>query len=204
MIIGPKYKIARRLGAPIFEKTQKQKFSMTKGKAGGKEGAKRPKAKSEFGRQLIEKQKARFTYGISEAQFSNYIKNILEKKTPNANEALYKCLESRLDNVIYKIVLSNTRRFGRQIVSHGHILVNGTKVTVPSYTVKKGDVLSIREGSLKKPIFAELNDKIKDVTAPAWIAADTAKKTWTIQGEAKLEGESLLFDLGSVFEYYRR
>jgi small subunit ribosomal protein S4 len=203
MIIGPKYKIARRLGAPIFEKTQKAKFSMTKG-TGKKEGAPRPKAKSEFGRQLIEKQKARFTYGVSEAQFSKYVKNIINKKVLKANEALFNCLETRLDNVIYKIGLANTRRFARQIASHGHILVNGTKVTIPSYTVSKGDVLTIREGSLKKPIFATIDEKIKDITAPAWIAADTAKKAWTIQGEPKLEGESMLFDLGSVFEYYRR
>jgi len=203
MQIGPKYKIARRLGAPIFEKTQKQKFSMTK-RTAGKEGAPRPKAKSEFGRQMIEKQKARFTYGISEAQFSKYVKQIIEKKTPHANAALFDVLERRLDNVIYRVGLAPTRRAARQIASHGHILINGTRVTIPSYKLSKKDVLTIREGSLKKPVFADLTEKVKDITAPALIAADISKKTWTIQGDPKLEGENLLFDLGSVFEYYRR
>jgi small subunit ribosomal protein S4 len=204
MLIGPKYKIARRLGAPIFEKTQKQKFAFSKGKAGGKKEGGRPKAKSEFGRQLIEKQKARFTYGLTEAQFSKYVKHVINKKSAKSSDVLFEVLERRLDNVIYKAGLANTRRFARQIVSHGHVVVNGTKVTIPSFSVKQGDVITIREGSLKKPIFAEVTEKIKDITPPAWIGADVAKKTWTIQGAPKLEGESLLFDLGSVFEYYRR
>jgi len=203
MQIGPKYKIARRLGAPIFEKTQTQKFSLSK-KSQGKEGAKRPKAKSEFGRQLIEKQKARLTYGLSERQFSKYAKAIIEKKSTKASADLFEVLERRLDNVTYRIGLATTRRFARQMTSHGHILVNGKKVTVPSYQLYVGDVISIREGSLKKPLFATLDEKIKSTTFPSWISFNADKKAWTVSSFPKIEGESLQFDLGAVFEYYRR
>ncbi|MEI7777430.1 MAG: 30S ribosomal protein S4 [bacterium] len=203
MKIGPKYKIARRLGAPIFEKTQTQKFAFSKTKAGGKD-ARRPKAKSEFGRQLIEKQKARFTYGVSERQFSKYVKEIIEKKSPKAGDMLYEVLERRLDNVVARIAVAPTRQAARQVVSHGHILVNGVKVTVPSYQIYKGDVITIREGSQKKTLFTNLAEKINETVPPVWIKADTAKKNWTIVNYPKAEGESLLFDLGSVFEYYRR
>jgi len=205
MKLGPKYKIARRLGAPIFEKTQTQKFAASKkSAAGGKEGAKRPKAKSDFGRQLIEKQKARFTYGITERQFSKYVKDIIEKRAPKATDALYEVLERRLDNTVYRIGLANSRAAARQLVSHGHITVNGTRVTVPSYRIAKGDKLSIRDGSAKKNYFAAVLEKAKDINPPAWIAGDVAKKTWVIQAFPKAEGESLLFDLGAIFEYYRR
>ncbi len=204
MITGPKYKIARRLGAPIFEKTQKAKFSLSKKQAGGKEGAKRPKAKSEYGKQLIEKQKARFTYGVSERQFSKYVKAIIEKKAPNAGAALFEILERRLDNVVARSGLATTRAGARQMVSHGHILVNNKKVDVPSYQTSKGDVLTIREGSKVKKLFADFDERVKDVTVPVWIAADLGKKSWTVTGEPKLDGENLLFDLGVVFEYYRR
>jgi small subunit ribosomal protein S4 len=202
MKIGPKYKIARRLGAPIFEKTQNQKFSLTKAKGGKDTG--RPKAKSDFGRQLIEKQKARFTYGVSERQFSKYVKNIIEKKTPKANDALYETLERRLDNLVYRIGLATTRSGARQVVAHGHIMINGRRVTVPSYQFSKGDNVSIREGSLKRPYFISILEKNKDVAVPGWVAGDSAKKVWTVQALPAAEGQNLLFDPGAIFEYYRR
>ena len=205
MKIGPKYKIARRLGAPIFEKTQTQKFAFSK-KEGGRGGKStgRPKAKSEYGRQLIEKQKARFTYGVTERQFSKYVKNIIEKKVAKTGDALFEVLERRLDNVVARVGLATTRSGARQMVSHGHILVNGTRITIPSYQVTKGDVLSVREGSQKKTLFTNNAEKIKEVVAPLWIKAEVAKNNWTIVNYPKTEGESLLFDLASVFEYYRR
>jgi|SRR5271168_2024046 len=203
MKIGPKYKIARRLGAPIFEKTQTQKFASSKKKARVSRGG-RPGAKTDFGRQLIEKQKARLTYGITERQFSKYVKNIINKKVLKANDALFKTLETRLDNVAYRTGLASTRRFGRQMTSHGHILVNGVKITIPSYQVKKGDVITIREGSVAKGPFSNLEEKLKGIEIPVWISRDEKEKKWVVSGEPKVEGESLLFDLGSVFEYYRR
>src|SRR3954468_519236 len=122
MKLGPKYKIARRLGAPIFEKTQTQKFALSLARK-EKSTKRRPKPKSEFGTQLNEKQKARFTYGISEKQFANYVKQSLNGSEPV--QKLFAKLERRLDNVIYRAGLASTRAQARQIAAHGHSTVNG-------------------------------------------------------------------------------
>ena len=115
MIIGPKYKIARRLGAPVFEKTQTQKFALREQNrsTGGKMG-KKPRAKSDYGLQMIEKQKARFSYGLSERQFSNYVKEALEKKTPKTTQTIFEFLERRLDNTVYRMGFATTRSGARQ------------------------------------------------------------------------------------------
>lgn len=204
MIKGPKYKIARRLGAPIFEKTQTQKFKISEEKKSKNKKRGGFGTATNFALQLKEKQKARFTYGISEKQFKNYVKKIIENKTAKPQEALFIALESRLDNAIAKIGLGSTRAFARQLVSHGHILINGKKVTIPSYVATKGDVISIREGSKKKPVFAEVDEKSKTKEIPAWLAYDAEKKSWNVQGAPKLEGENLLFDLDLVIQYYKR
>src|SRR6185369_9317401 len=107
MKIGPKYKIARRLGAAVFEKTQTQKYAMHLERRGKKQGFSKPK--SEFGLQLNEKQKARFTYGLGEKQFRNYVKEALSKKGANASETIFQFLELRLDNTLYRLGFSPTR-----------------------------------------------------------------------------------------------
>ena len=130
MKIGPKFKIAKRLGAPIFEKTQTQKFALSESR-GGRQNKRRPGQMSDYKRQLIEKQKMRFTYGISEKQFRRYVDDAVEKSNQPV-ALLMERLESRLDNVIYRMGLAKTRRLARQITSHGHICVNGKKMTIPS------------------------------------------------------------------------
>lgn len=202
MIIGPKYKIARRLGAPIFEKTQTQKYALHLERKGKKRGF--SKAKSEYGIQMNEKQKARFTYGLSEKQFSNYVKEALLKKTENTSQTIFEFLESRLDNVIYRLGFSSTRLGSRQIVSHGHIMVNGRKVTTPSMRVRVGDKIEISTRSLKKPIFENLNDKIKNVLVPQWIKFDLIKKVAEIQGKPQMLKTENMFDLNAVIEFYSR
>lgn len=202
MIIGPKYKIARRLKAPIFEKTQTQKFSQSEAKKGRKRGGRR-KQVTEYGLQHNEKQKARYTYRVSEKQFSNYVKEALGSQG-KSTESLFEKLEQRLDNVIYRMGVADSRGHSRQIVTHGHINVNGKKIDVPSHRVKVGDKVSIREGSLKKPIFAELAEKIADKRTPSWIAYDFKKNVAEIQGMPKMENEELLFNLGSIIEFYSR
>ena len=206
MKLGPKFKIARRLGAPIFEKTQTQKFKASlSDAAGGGKGKKRGgMMKSDYGRQMIEKQKARFTYGISETQFSKYVKSVIESGVSNPTNKIFELLETRLDNVATKLGLASTRRFGRQIVSHGHVLVNGRKVTVPSFTVKANDKIAVREGSKKTALFAELDAKIKEVQTPAWLAWDIEKKQANVLKLPTIDGQDLLFDLGAVIEFYKR
>lgn len=201
MKIGPKYKIARRVGAPIFEKTQGAKFAASKERK-GKFGPSRPK--SAFGKQLNEKQKVRLTYGISDKQFKNYCMNILDHKTGSQTEKLYETLERRLDNVVFRLGLASTRRQARQLVSHGHITVNGRRVTVPSYDVEKGDAVAVRVQSQANSFFRSVEEKIKDAPKSDWVTYDLRSKQGTITGVPKYSPTSEHFDLEAVFEYYRR
>jgi len=205
MKIGPKYKIARRLGAPIFEKTQTQKFALSeskKGKSGGRN--QRRRTKTQYGIQMAEKQKARFTYGVSERQFGNYVKQAMQVSGKKPSEALFEGLERRADNVIYRVGFAPTRTAARQMVSHGHILVNGRKITIPSYKLTDNDVISIREGSKEKKIFENIDEKIAERTENNWLSVDVKKKTVTIQAVPTLSGTDLLFDLDVVIEFYSR
>ena len=159
MIIGPKYKIARRLGAPIFEKTQTQKYALRQERKGRKQGFSKPK--SEFGIQLNEKQKARFVYGMSERQFSNYVKEALLKKTSNSSQTIFGFLEKRLDNVVYRLGFGKTRPQARQMVSHRHVMVNGKKINIPSYTVGEGDKITITPKFQNEEIKARLEEGVE-------------------------------------------
>ena len=202
MIIGPKYKIARRLGAPIFEKTQTQKYALHLEKRGKKKGFSKPK--SEFGIQMNEKQKARFTYGLSERQFSNYVKEAISKKGANASQSIFEFLETRVDNVVYRLGFSPTRLGSRQLVSHGHIAVNGRRVNTPSMRLKIGDKVEITGRSTTKPVFANLDEKIKNATTPSWIKFDSVKKVAEIQGKPTYVKSENMFDLNAVIEFYSR
>lgn len=203
MRIGPKYKIARRLGANIFEKTQTQKFALrSERKAANKKKSFGPK--SEFAAQMLEKQKVRMTYGIGERQFKKYVKEAVAKKGVNTTQALYERLEMRLDNAIYRLGFAPTRLAARQMVSHGHILVNAKRTNVSSYTVEQGDKISVRDASLKKPLFKDIDEKLKKTAHPSWIAYDADKKVATIQGTPKLNPTEVLFNLGQVIEFYSR
>ena len=202
MITGPKYKIARRLGAPIFEKTQTQKYALHLERRGAKRGFSKPK--SEYGIQMNEKQKARFTYGLTETQFSNYVKEALSKKGPNASGMIFEFLESRLDNVVYRLGLSPTRLGARQMVSHGHIRVNGRRVNTPARRLIIGDKIEINERSKQKPLFANLDDRMKNTSIPSWIKFDAIKKTAEIQGKPVLVKTENMFDLNTVIEFYSR
>jgi small subunit ribosomal protein S4 len=203
MITGPKYKIARRLGAPIFEKTQTQKYALNlEKKSKNRKGFSKPK--SEFGTQLNEKQKARFIYGLSERQFSNYVKEALSKKTSHAPQLIFEFLESRLDNIIYRLGFTNTRSASRQMVSHGHIKVNGRKVDVPSMRLKIGDKVEINDRSLNKPLFAEFESRLKNSNVPSWLKLDAVKKVGEVQGKPILVKTENMFDLNTVIEFYSR
>ena len=202
MIIGPKYKIARRVGAPIFEKTQTQKYALRMERKGKKRGFSKPK--SEFGTQLNEKQKARFIYGLTEKQFSNYVKEALAKKSTNASQTIFQFLETRLDNVVYRLGLSTTRLGSRQIVSHGHVLVNGRRVTTPSRRLVIGDTVEVRPQSQNKGMFAGIEEKMKSVTTPGWISFDQGKKIAKIIGVPLLVPTENMFDLNAVIEFYSR
>jgi small subunit ribosomal protein S4 len=203
MIIGPKYKIARRLGAPVFEKTQTQKYAMRLGQKSANKQSSRPKAKSNYGLGMLEKQKARFSYGITSKQFGNYVKKATERKG-NSSELLVRLLEGRLDNVALRSGFTTTRQAARQLVSHGHLTVNGTIVTIPSYQIKIGDIIAIREGSKKKPLFATLDERLKTIKIPAWLKLDLEKREIRVDGIPTANQAELLFNVGAVLEFYSR
>ncbi|MDQ3076160.1 MAG: 30S ribosomal protein S4 [bacterium] len=201
MISKPKFKICRRLGPGVYDKCQTSKFSASVGAKAGP-NAKRPKALSEYGTQLIEKQKVRMSYGISERQLSNYVKKATHIKGAGTAEKFYEELESRLDNVVYRLGLGASRRATRQMVSHGHFIVNDHKVTIPSFTVNPGDIIKIREGSKSSKLFEDLAGRLKDYTSPVWLSFDVNK----IEGKiiSKPKNTETFLDLNAVLEFYSR
>ncbi|MDG1763041.1 MAG: 30S ribosomal protein S4 [Flavobacteriaceae bacterium] len=162
---GPKTKIARKFGEPIFgEDKSFEKRNYPPGQHGN---ARRRGKKSEYAVQLMEKQKAKFTYGILERQF----RNIFEKASRSkgvTGEVLLQLCESRLDNVVFRFGLSPSRSGARQLVSHRHITVNGSIVNIPSFQVKVGDVVGVREKSKSLNIIVEANGK--DAAAYEWLS----------------------------------
>jgi small subunit ribosomal protein S4 len=203
MISKAKYKICRRLGPGVYEKCQTQKFVQSEAKkAGGKKKGGRPKALSDYGRQLIEKQKVRLSYGLSEKQLGNYVEKATHTKGTPVTDKLNEMLETRLDNVVYRLGFAGTRRFARQLVSHGHFTVNGTKTTIPSYHVRVGDIVSVREGSRKSPIFGDFDKKVKNYQWPNWLKLTPEQLQAEVTGLPKNEEQFLQLD--SVLEFYSR
>lgn len=149
--IGPKAKIARRFNDPIFGPS---KAVQKKNYPPGQHGRGRRKKQSEYAIQLLEKQKAKYTYGVLEKQFAN----IFDKATRRGGitgEVLLQMLEARLDNTVYRLGIAKTRRGARQLVLHKHITVNGEIVNVPSYTLRQGDLVGVRERSKSLEVITE-------------------------------------------------
>lgn len=194
--------MCRRLGPGVFEKCQTPKFVISEARHAKNLKNKRPKALSGFALQFVEKQKVRFMYGLSESQFSNYVKEAVARKGVPATEYLFDLLENRLDNVTYRMGLAHTRRLARQMVSHGHITVNGKKTTIASQRVKVGDIILVRPGSQKSTLFADMPKKMKEYTLPNWLTFDAEKLSGLVQGKPKnTEG---YLDLNTVLEFYSR
>ena len=132
------------------------------------------KKQSEYGIQLNEKQKVKFIYGVLEKQFRKYYV-MAAKQAGITGQNLLQILESRLDNVVFRLGLANTRKEARQIVNHGHILVNGSKVDIPSYLVKPGDVVSVREKSKSSARMKEIVEANEKRIIPKWLSMDKNK-----------------------------
>lgn len=132
------------------------------------------KKQSEYGIQLNEKQKVKFIYGVLEKQFRKYYV-MASKKSGITGQNLLQILESRLDNVVFRLGLANTRKEARQIVNHGHILVNGSKVDIPSYLVKPGDVVAVREKSKSSARMKEIVETNEKRIIPKWLSMDKNK-----------------------------
>jgi len=202
MKLGNRYKICKRLGASIFEKCQTQSFQLSAARS-AKNKKKGRRNVSEFNRQLIEKQKLRLMYGLTEGQFSRYIETALENHV-NPQETLFQGLETRLDSIIYRMGLAGTRRMARQIASHGHITVNGTRVTIPSYRMRVGDAIAVREGSRSSSLFANANEKLAEYNAPAWVSFNATTFDGSLTSLPSLAGQDTGVDMQAVFEFYTR
>lgn len=172
--LGAKWRVARRLGVNIYvgeEKSQKGKSVLNKRPyPPGQHGRGRRKI-SYYGRQLMEKQKVKYYYGIREAQFRRFYQTA-ERMRGQTGENLLKLLESRLDNVVYRLGFGKSHRHARQLVVHGHTLVNGKKVDRASYIVKPGDVIEIREKSRNNPQIKEGVEIAQRRGIPSWLELD--------------------------------
>jgi small subunit ribosomal protein S4 len=203
MITGPRYKICKRLGNGVFEKCQTQKYAVSESRRGMGSRGRRPRQLSDYGKQLLEKQRVRFTYGISEKQLSGYVqKAVLKQKDPVTK--LRQLLEMRLDNIVFRLGLAPTRRAARQAVSHGHIKVNGGKVTIPSYQTKVGDSVTIRDKSKESPLFTELEERHMESTSPKWLLFNPKKIEGIIKSLPGVDDAETSYDLTIVMEFYSR
>ncbi len=157
-----------------------------------------------YGKQLAEKQKAKRIYGLREGQFRNYFDTAF-KKVGNTVELLFKSLENRLDNTVYRLGLAATRSQARQLVGHGHITINGKKVDIPSYQVKVGEVIALADKSLKSPLFENLEQTLqqKEMMAP-WLTIDPKTKVGKVTGAPKINDVEVAINWSMIVEFYSR
>ncbi|WP_457560651.1 30S ribosomal protein S4 [Caminibacter sp.] len=174
---GPVERIERRLGVSLELKGERRLAGKSaldrRPYAPGQHGQRRAKI-SEYGQQLREKQKIKYYYGVLEKQFRRFFKEA-NRQEGSTGENLIKLLERRLDNVVYRMGFASTRRFARQLVTHGHILVNGKKVNIPSYLVKEGDRIEIREKSKNNPQIQRSLELTNQTGIAPWVDVDKEK-----------------------------
>lgn len=198
--LGPKHKHCRAEGIPVCGLST---CPVIKKNAGlpGQHGAKGRRKMSDYGIQLREKQKVKRMYGLLEKQFKKYYQMASRKKTATG-EALLGLLESRLDNVVYRLGLAASRRHARQLVSHGHVTVNNKKVTIPSFNVKTNDVITLSPKAANLDFIKKLQEVNKDAKLASWLEKQA------LVGKIKSEPvrQDLDFDVNEtlIVEYYSR
>lgn len=205
-----KCKICRRTGDKLFlkgEKCMSAKCAMIERPfAPGQRAKKRRSNLSEYGKELAEKQKMKRWYQLSESQFKRYVKEVYKDraKIKNVADALIAKIEVRLDNIIFRLGWARSRSHAIQLSSHGHFLVNGRKVDIPSMQLKVGDVISIREGSKEKDTLKDILELMKKNTTPKWLTFDAGKMQATVARLPLAEDVQLSADITTVFEHYSR
>jgi small subunit ribosomal protein S4 len=203
--LGPKCKKCRRERKKLFlkgERCYSVKCAMVKRPyAPGQHGQTRRMSLSEFGIQLREKQKVKRTYGILERQFRNYYEKANRMKG-NTGNLLSSILEKRLDNAVYRLGFAGSRSQSRQLVNHGHFLVNGKKVNIPSYLIKEGDVISVKKDKLG--YFQNLRKTLKNYQTPSWLSLNYDKLEGKVVSMPAIEETDLNADIHLVVEYYSK
>ena len=202
--LGPKLKLSRREGTDLFLKSGVRAID-TKCKidtAPGQHGARKPRL-SDYGLQLREKQKVRRMYGILEKQFRNYYKDAARIKG-NTGENLLQLLESRLDNVVYRMGYASTRAEARQLVSHKSIVVNGSVVNIPSYKVSAEDVVAVREKSKKQGRIVAALELAEQREKPTWIEVDSKEMSGTYKANPERSELSAEINEQLIVELYSK
>ena len=202
---GSSEKLERALGMKLFlkgDRCNSPKCAMVRRpNRPGMHGKKRRRALSEYGDQLLEKQRIKASYGLGEAQMTKIVKAAMEK-TGDISSVIVAELERQLSNAVFRLGLAASRVVARQLISHGHIFVNGKSVSASSYAVKPNDMISIKPSSQKLLIFKDLSNKLKKYDTPVWLGLD----------KDKLEGKVLSmpqdvempFDVSLVVDYYSK
>jgi small subunit ribosomal protein S4 len=199
-------RLCRREGAKLFLKgtrcyTKKCSFER-RPTPPGQHGVRRRKV-GEFGLQLREKQKVRRVYGVLERQFRNYYR-VAESHTGVTGEALLQRLETRLDNVVFRLGFASSRAQARQLVAHGHFAVNGTATNVPSYSMKPGDRVEVRESRRSREAFKVVKETLRSHTAPEWLSLDAAQLAGSVSTLPRRDQMPLDLSEQLVVEYYSR
>lgn len=204
MITGPRYKIAKRLGASVFEKAQTQKFALSADRSAKNKRRGRGR-QSEYSKQMLEKQKVRVTYGVQERQFRNYVnKALASTKDIKPIDRLHELLEMRLDNVVWRLGLASTRRGARQMVAHGHVMVGGKKSRTPSQAISVGDRIAVRDGSKKHGVLVGFNERFADRTLPPWLSWNPSKMEGSVIERPTAASADPAGDLVAVLSLYTR
>ena len=199
-----KCKICRRLG---FSICSSPKCALRKKPyPPGQKGKRRPRALSEFGKELKEKQKLKYWYNLTERQFRKYVKGVLSspQKGEDAVTLLIRKLERRLDSVIFRLGFATSRPQSRQLVSHGHFLVNKRAVNIPSFEVKIGDIIELSLKSKEKIISQNLKASLKKHKPPSWLELDIEKFDGKVKGLPSLEEILPPIEIPLIFEYYSK
>lgn len=205
--LSPKCKQCRRIGEKLFLKGERcatPKCAIVKRNyPPGMHGGKQKRKLSNYGAQLQEKQKAKKEYGMLEKQFKLTFEK--GKNQPgDVGNNLLKLLEIRMDNIVYRFGFASSRNQARELVSHGHFLVNNKKVDIPSYNLKTGDVIKIKEKSKKMKIFSSLGEKIKKTEIPGWLNLDTVDMSGKILRLPSADDIKTTIKAPAIVEFYSR
>jgi len=208
--LEPKCKQCRRQGEKLFlkgERCNSSKCAIVKrnyipGLHGPKQAG-RPPRLTGYGTQLREKQKAKKSYRILEKQFKNYYQKAMNQ-AGETGDNLYKLLEMRLDNVIYRSGFATSKNLARQLVNHGHFEVNGQKVSIPSYQIKIKDKITIKANSQKNKAFENLAETLKNAESPQWLNIDVKELLITVVDEPNLKAAPVGLDLKAIIEFYSK
>ncbi len=206
--LDAKCKVCRRAGVKLFLKGERcftPKCAIVKRNyPPGAQGAKKGKSRlTGYGTQLREKQKAKQHYRVSETQFRRYFDTSV-RRIGNTGDNMIQLLEMRLDNVVFRLGWAKSHDHARQLVSHGHLLVNGKKVNIPSYQVEVGSTLAISGKAIQDPHFKDMIAKLEKVEAPGWLFGERTKFEGKVVAKPTLEETAPLFDMKSIIEFYSR